>query len=1057
MISRFFIDRPVFASVISIVIVLCGAVSLYFLPVEQSPEITPPTVVVMARYPGADAETVAESLATPIEEQLSGIENLLYYQSQSTNDGSLTVTVTFEIGTDLDIAAVEVQNRLKRAEPQLPQEALRQGIQVFKRSTNIIGVISLQSTDPQHDNLFVSNYANIYMVDALKRVPGVGDLMVFGSRDYSMRIWLDPDRLAGKGLTVTDVANAVRDQNGLYAAGRIGAEPNPEHVEFTIPVITRGRLDEPEQFEDIILRAEPDGSMVRIKDVGRVEMGSLSYDTIGRLNGEETTFMLAFLQPGANALSTLQGLNAALEELEASFPEGMSYEMSFDATQFIRVSIEEVIKTLLEALGLVTLVVFVFLGSWRATVIPLVAVPVAIVGAFTGMLALGFSVNTLTLFGLVLAIGIVVDDAIVVVENVERIMHEEHLPPREATIKAMEQVTGPLIAIVLVLSSVYLPVAFLGGITGVMYRQFAITIAISVAISGLVALTLSPALCRLLLQPNHNKIFLFRWFDNTFNRLARGYTGTVWLATRGAVVTVLVYGALLWATADLIQRVPRAFVPQEDQGYFLVAINLPQGASLDRTSEVMKEVEDFLMQQPEIARVTALGGQDFLAGFTPNTSAASMFVNLKPWSERKGSEHHVDAIIGRVFGRFASYPDALVLAFNPPAIRGLGVRAGYELQLESRGVSDLRKLAEVKDQFMAELAKDPRFVGNSSVVNMSQPQIYVDLDRTRAQAMGVPISDVFTTLQAYLGSLYINDFNKYGRTYRVQLQAEPAFRSSPEDIKKIYVRNASGDMVGLASLLEMRYQSGPNLVSRFNSFPAIQISGAPQGISSGEGMRILEELADRVLPAGYAIEWSGGSYQELKAGHQAPYVLLFGLIMVFLVLAAQYEKWSLPIVVLLAVPVAVLGALVAVWLRGLPQDIFFQIGLLTLVGLAAKNAILIVEFCSVLHDEEGKSLVEAALEAARLRLRPIVMTSLAFILGVLPLAVSQGAGAAARHSIGTGVMGGMIAATFLAIVFVPVFYVIVQWMAEFPSRRRKRKAARVAVEKPSPAPADTLS
>jgi len=672
-------------------------------------------------------------------------------------------------------------------------------------------------------------------------------------------------------------------------------------------------------------------------------------------------------------------------------------------------------------------------------------VPVAIVGTFTGMLALGFSVNSLTLFGLVLAIGIVVDDAIVVVENVERIMHEEHLAPREATIKAMNQVTGPLIAIVLVLSSVYLPVAFLGGMTGVMYRQFAVTIAISVAISGLVALTLSPALCRLLLKPNHNKMFLFRWFDSTFNRLARGYAGTVWLAIRGAVVTVLVFAALLYATYDLFQRVPSAFVPQEDQGYFMVAASLPQGASLDRTSKVMKDIEDFLLQQPEVDRVNTLGGQDFLAGFTPSTSAGMMFVRLKDWSERPGPEHHVDAIVGRVFGRFMGYPEALVLAFNPPAIRGLGARAGYELQLESRGVSDIRKLAEVKDQFMAELAKDPRFVGNVSVLNMGQPQIYIDLDRTRAKSMGVPIGDVFTTLQAYLGALYVNDFNKYGRVYRVQLQAEPAFRSTPEDIKKVFVRNSAGDMVELSSLLDMRFQSGPNVVSRFNSYPAVQISGAPApGFSTGQAMDALEELADRVLPAGYAIEWSSASFQEQRAGNQAPYVMLFGLIMVFLVLAAQYEKWSLPFVVLLVVPIGVLGALVAIWLRGLPQDIYFQIGLLTLIGLAAKNAILLVEFSSVLHEKQGMPLVDAALEAARLRLRPIVMTSLAFILGVLPLVVSHGAGAAGRHSIGTGVMGGMLAATFLAIVFVPVFFVMIQWVADLPKRRRLRREAAAA-------------
>lgn len=1039
MISRFFIDRPVFAAVVSIIIALCGLGSMYFLPVEQSPEITPPTVDITAHYPGANAETVAESIAAPIEQELSGIENLLYYQSQSANDGGLTITCTFEIGADLDIAAVEVQNRLKRAEPRLPQEVIRQGIAVNKRSNNILTVVALNSDDPQYDDLYLSNYATIYMLDTLKRTPGIGDLAVFGAKDYSMRIWLNPDKLAAKGLTVTDVAAAVREQNGLYAAGRIGAAPSPEGIEFTIPVITRGRFDEPEQFDDIIIRAEPDGSMVRVRDVGRVELGSLSYDAFGRLNGKPTTFILAFLQPGANALSTMQGLERALEGLSTSFPEGVSYDIPFDTTKFIDVSIHEVSKTFFEAVLLVIGVVFLFLGSWRATLIPLLAVPVAIIGTFTGMLALGFSINTLTLFGLVLAIGIVVDDAIVVVENVERIMHEEGLAVREATIKAMNQVTGPVIAIVLVLCAVYLPVAFLGGLTGVMYQQFAVTISISVAISGLIALTLSPALCRLLLKPQEKKMFLFRWFDNFFLAGTKLYTRTVRLAIKLGVVSILVFAVLIWATFDLFERVPSAFIPQEDQGYFMVAVSLPQGASLQRTSKVMSEVEEFLLAQPEIARVVTLGGQDFLAGRSASTSAGAMFINLKDWSERRTPDKHVNAIIGRVFGRFAGMKEALVIAFNPPAVRGLGLRAGFELQLEGRGISDVRKLAAVKDEFLGALSQDPMFVGVSGSLNVSQPQLYVDLDRTRAKAMGLPITDVFNSLQAYLGSLYVNDFNKYGRIYRVQLQAEPEFRDKPEDIRKIYVRNEAGDMVELSSVLDVHFQSGPNVVSRFNSFPAVQVTGAPAaGFSTGQAMERLREIGDEVLPAGYDFDWSGASYQEVQAGNQAPYVIAFGLIIVFLVLAAQYEKWSLPLAVILAVPFGVFGAVLAVYVRGIERDIYFQIGLLTLVGLAAKNAILIVEFCSSLR-EEGHGIVESAVEAARLRLRPIVMTSLAFILGVLPLVFSQGAGAGGRHSIGTGVMGGMLAATFLAVVFVPLFFVIIQGISEF--RPWKKKAA----------------
>ncbi|MBI5092427.1 MAG: multidrug efflux RND transporter permease subunit [Candidatus Hydrogenedentes bacterium] len=1040
--SRFFIDRPVFASVLSIIIALCGLASLFSLPVEQSPQITPPTVIVNAVYPGANAETVSESLAAPIEQELSGIDNLLYYQSQSANDGSLSITVTFEIGANLDIAAVEVQNRLKRAEPRLPQEVIRQGIAVNKQSTNILNVIALNSDDPQYDSVYLSNYATIHMIDTLKRVPGVGDVMVFGSKDYSMRIWLNPNRLAVKKLTVTDVADAIREQNGLYAAGRIGSAPSKDGVEFTIPVITHGRLNEPKEYEDIILRAEPDGSVVRLKDVGRVELGSLSYDSVGRLNGKPTTLMLIFSLPDANALNTIAGVKAALDQMQSSLPKGVKYDIPFDTTKFIDVSIDEVRTTFIQAVLLVMAVVFVFLGSWRATLIPLLAVPVAIIGTFTGMLAFGFSINSLTLFGLVLAIGIVVDDAIVVVENVERIMHEEGLQVREATIKAMDQVTGPVIAIVLVLSAVYLPVAFLGGITGVMYRQFAVTIAISVAISGLVALTLSPALCRLLLKPTDKKIFVFRWFDDAFTFLTGTYTRSVRVAIRLGVISVLVFGVLMWATFDLFKRVPSAFIPQEDQGYFNVVTMLPQGASIERTSKVMREVEDFLLAQPEIERVVSLGGVDFLAGRSASTSAGAMFINLKPWDERPTQDKSVDAMVGRVFAHFGALKEARVIAFNPPAIRGLGMRAGFEVQLESRGISDIRKLAQVTDQFIGELRKDPSLVGVAGVMNVNQPQLYVDLDRYRAKAMGLPIGDIYNSLQAYLGALYVNDFNKFGRIYRVQVQAEPEFRSKPEDIRKIFVRNKTGDMVELSGVLDIKYQSGPNVVSRFNSFPSVQISGAPAlGSSTGQAMQRLSDVAAKVLPAGYELEWSGASYQEAKAGNHAPYVVAFGLVVVFLVLAAQYEKWSLPFAVLLAVPFGIFGAILAVYLRGLERDIYFQIGLLTLVGLAAKNAILIVEFCSKQH-EEGKGVVEAALEAARLRLRPIVMTSLAFILGVLPLVFSHGAGASGRHSIGTGVMGGMLAATFLAVLFVPLFFVIIQKISEFrPWRRHTPSAA----------------
>jgi len=1029
MFSRFFIDRPVFASVLSIIIVLAGLVSIWNLPVEQFPEITPPTVSVTATYPGASAEVVAQSLAAPIEQELSGARNMLYYQTQCSNDGSLNITVTFETGTNIDLAAVEVQNRVTRAQPRLPQEATRQGIVVTKRSTAILFVAALQSDDASYDELFLNNYATINIVDSLKRVPGAGDVTVYGAKDYSMRLWLNPDRMAQMGITVTDVAAAVREQNGQFAAGTIGQAPNNEPVQLTFPVITRGRLTEPGEFEEIILRANPDGSMVRVKDIGRAELGAQSYNLFGRLNGKPTTLVLLYLQPGANALDTVQAARATMDELAKSFPKGVYYRIPFDTTVFVRESAKEVIKTLLEAVALVLVVVFLFLQSWRATLIPLLAVPVSIIGTFAGMLALGFSINTLTLFGLVLAIGIVVDDAIVVVENVERIMHDEGLPVREATIKAMEEVTGPVIAIVLVLSAVFVPVAFLGGLTGQLYKQFAVTIAVSVAISGLVALTLSPALCRLLLKPHHGeRRGFFKYFNRAFEGLTRGYVGTTGFITRRWVFGILLFVALCGAAGYVYQKVPASFLPSEDQGYFVSAVLLPDGASQDRTNVLAKKLEEYVLSQPEVRSIVSLGGLNLLGGGN-NTNAATFFVALHPWSQRQGEGSHVSAVVGRVMKHFSVAPEGMVLAFNPPAVRGLGLRAGFEMQLQARGGQDIRDLAQQMNDLLGKLRQSPTIQAPSGTLSVGLPQLFLDLDREKTKMIGIPITTVFDTLQAFFGALYVNDFNKYGRIYRVQLQAEPEYRNKPEDINKVYIRNPQGNMVPLSEIVTAKFQAGPNLVSRFNGFPSVQVTGAPSpGVSSSEAMQAVTDAMSG-MPEGYGFEWSGISFQEIKAGNQAPIILGFGLIVVFLVLAAQYEKWSLPIAVLLAVPLGVLGAALAVYIRGIDRDIFFQIGLLTLVGLSAKNAILIVEFCVVLR-EQGRPIREAALEAARLRFRPIIMTSLAFILGVLPLVRAHGAGAAGRHSIGTGVMGGMIAATVLAIFFVPLFYVVIQRMSE---------------------------
>ncbi len=1037
MFSRFFIDRPVFACVLSILILLAGSVAIFVLPIDRYPQITPPTIQINASYPGADAKTAAESVAAPIEQQLSGVKHLLYFSSLCSNNGAIKIVATFEIGTDQDMAAVEVQNRLSIAEPRLPSEVVRQGITVTKSSTSMLGVVSLES-DGRYDDIFLSNYATINLVDMLKRVPGVGDVSVFGTKDYSMRIWVNPDLLTMRGLTVSEVAAAIREQNAVFPAGTIGQRPTGDAIELTVPVLTRGRLQEVSEYENIILRANPDGSTLRLRDVARVEMGAQSYDLFGRVNGKPTTLMPVYLQVGANALDTIKGVENALKQASASFPPGVSFRMPYDTTTFIQASMSEVVRTLLEAVGLVLVVVFLFLQSWRATLIPLLAVPVAIIGTFAGMLALGFSINTLTMFGLVLAIGIVVDDAIIVVENVERIMEQEGLSPRDATIKAMEQVTGPVIAVVLVLSAVFVPVAFLGGLTGQLYKQFAVTIAVSVAISGLVALTLSPALCRLILRPTHGRKFiLFRWFNSAFEAMTSGFTTGVRQAIRFVPVSLAIFGLLCYAAFSLQQRVPTGFLPDEDQGFVLAFVMLPDGASLDRTDKLTRDAEQFFLGHPAVESTVLLGGLDFLSGGITSTSAATMFVRLKPFEQRQAPGLSAQAVAGAAFKNFAGRGEGMVLAFNPPSIQGLGTRAGFQMELQSRGGGSIEDLANVGNQFIGAASANSELAGLRGTLRVTQPQLYVDLNRDKTKMMGVPVASVFEAMQAYLSALYVNDFNKYGRIWRVQLQAEPEFRDSPEDIGRIFVRNTQGQMVPLSGVTDVSYRAGANAVSRFNGFPSVQISGAPApGVSSGQAMATVTRLAAETLPQGYGFEWSGASYQEIKAGNQAPIVLAFGIVVVFLVLAAQYEKWSLPVAVLGILPISVLGALVAVWMRGLSQDIYFQIGLLTLVGLSAKNAILIVEFCVSAH-REGMGVMEAALEAARLRFRPIIMTSLAFILGVVPLAISSGAGAAARHSIGTGVIGGMLAATFVAIFFVPLFFVLIQKASEFIVRREE--------------------
>ena len=1043
MFSHFFIRRPIFASVLSIVIVLAGLVAIRSLPVAQYPEVSPPQVTVTAIYPGATAEALQKTVAAPIEEQINGVEGMLYLNSISTSSGLVTTTVTFEIGTDVDLAANNVSNRVRLAEPRLPEEVRRNGVTVQKRSNNFIQIVTLTSPGGRYDSVFLSNYASINLLEPLKRVPGVGDVQLFGARDYSMRLWLRPDLLAQYGLTTTDVASAVREQNAQFAVGKIGGQPASPELDLTYTVTAEDRLKTPEQFENIVLRADPEGRSVRLRDVARIELGARDYESEARLDGRPAIFMGVFLQPGANALKTAAGVSVQLESLAQSFPSGVQYDLPFDTTRFVQVSIQEVLKTLGIALVLVLLVVYLFLQSFRATLIPMVAVPVSLIGTFAGMYALGFSINTLTLFGLVLAIGIVVDDAIVVLENTERIMRTEGKSAREAAFASMTQVTGPVVAIVLVLCSVFVPVAFLGGLAGQLYRQFAITIAISVSISGLVALTLSPALCALILREHREPRGLFAAFNRRFESTTNGFVRVVrWLLERprfGVLPVLLVIGAAF----GLFRLVPGSLVPPEDQGYFIGAALLPDGATLRRTHDLATQVENGLMADPAIEHVATINGFDFVGGGA-NSAVSTMFVILKKWDQRKTKELSLDAAIGRFFGRTVGMKEALIFGFNPPPIQGLGSTGGFEVYVQSRGDADTARLSQVAMDFMGKLNSDPRFLGVRTLFRADSPQIRVALDRAKAKALGVSVTDVFATLQASFGALYVNDFDKSGRVFRVQMQNDAAFRARPEDLTKLFVRSAApgaqgagqvnGGMVQLASLLDLQYGAGAETLERYNLYPSIKLLGqqAP-GKSSAEAIGAVEELAQKNLPADFGIAWTGSAYEEKKSGGSSAQVLLFGMVFVFLILAALYERWSLPLAVLLSVPFAFMGALLAVWLRGMPNDVYFQIGMVTLVGLSAKNAILIVEFASQ-RREHGLSALEAAAEAARLRFRPILMTSLAFVLGVLPLALSSGAGAAARRSMGTGVLGGTLAATGIAVLFIPLFFL---WVSRGRTRREK--------------------
>jgi len=1025
MISKFFIDRPVFASVISIIIVMGGLLAMRILPISQYPEIIPPEVSVSATYPGASAETIAQTVAAPLEQQINGVEKMLYMRSTSTSSGTLNLVVTFQIGTNPDQATINVNNRVQRATPLLPSEVQRQGVVVQKRSSSILEVVTMASPQRTYNTIFISNYALINIIDELRRTPGVGDASLFGAADYSMRIWLRPDKLAQYNLTPSDVAAAIREQNQQFAAGRFGEEPQKNPTAFTYTVTTQGRLVDPKEFEDIILRTDEFGGSLRIRDVARVELGAQNYAFSATFNGNPTVPIGIYLQPGANAIQVTKAVKDTMDRLAQRFPEDLKYDVPFTTTRFVEVSIEEVIKTFAEAISLVVLVIFLFLQNVRATIIPVIAMPVSIIGTFAGMYALGFSINLLTLFGLVLAIGIVVDDAIVVLENIERIMRTEHLPARPAAIKAMSQVSGPIVAIVLTLCAVFIPVSFLGGLAGELYRQFAVTISVSVVISGLVALTLTPALAAIFLdRPHKEPIAPFRVFNRGLEKLTSGFSRVVGFFLRRVVMSVVIVLVMLGVTTALFLRVPGSLLHEEDQGYNFLVMMLPPAASLDRTKQVVASVAEGVQKNPAVKDIVAFAGFDILSS-AQKTSAGVAFVSLKDWSER--TDPSMDARkTAPAFGALnARFRDGFVIGFNPPPIQGISTTGGFEFYLQDRTGGSLDSLAQAANKVVAAAAQRPELRGVSSQFSTSVPQYRTTVDRDKAKTLGVPLTSIFDTMQSALGSLYVNDFTLYGRTYRVSLSSESDFRRSPDDLRYIYVRSDSGAMVPLDALLKVTRVIGPDTVDRFNIFPAAKILGSPApGYSSGQALAAMQQVVKATLPNEYTIGWTGSAYQEISTAGSGYLGFIFGLFMVFLILAAQYERWSLPLAVLTAVPFALFGAIAAIYLRGLENDLYFQIGLITLIGLAAKNAILIVEFAALRH-REGLSIFDAAMEAARLRFRPILMTSLCFILGVMPLAVSTGAGAASRHSIGTGVIGGMVGATALAIIFVPLFFRLV--------------------------------
>lgn len=1022
----FFIDRPVFSAVISILIVIVGIIGLTMLPIDQYPQITPPVVKISASYPGASALTVSQAVATPIEQELNGTPGMLYMESNSSNSGVFSATVTFDISADPDLAAVEIQNCIKLAESRLPAEVIQNGISVEKQAASQLLTLCLTSTDPKFDEIYLSNFATLNVLDLIRRIPGVGRVSNIGSRYYAMQIWVQPDKLANFGLTVADLQNALKDQNRESAAGVLGQQP-VQGLDVTIPITTQGRLSTVSQFEEIVVRANADGSIIRLRDVARISLEAQSYNTESAINKENAAVLAIYMLPGANAMEVAKSVKEAMEEISKNFPEGMSYEIPFDMTTYISESIHEVYKTLFEALILVIIVVYLSLQSWRATVIPLVAVPISLIGTFGFMLIFGFSLNILTLLGLVLAIGIVVDDAIVVVENVERIMEEEKLSPYQATKKAMEGLTGAIIATSLVLAAVFVPVSFLGGITGQLYRQFTVTIVVSVLLSTVVALTLSPVMCSLILKPedpNKKKNIVFRRINEWLAIGNHKYVGLIKHIVKHPRRVLSTFGMVLIAILLIHRIIPTSFLPIEDQGYFKIELELPEGATLERTRIVTERAVEYLMKNPAVEYVQSVAGSSPRVG--TSQARSELTVILKPWEERDSQT--IDNIMAQVKKDMSQYPECKVYLSTPPVIPGLGSSGGFEMQLEARGDATFENLVQATDTLMYYASKRKELSGLSSALQADIPQLYFDVDRDKVKFSGVPLADVFSTMKAYTGSVYVNDFNMFNRIYRVYIQAEAPYREHKENINLFFVRGTDNAMIPLTSLGTTSYTTGPGSIKRFNMFNSSVILGeAADGYSSGQAMEIIEQIAREHLPENIGVEWSGLSFQEKQAGGQTGMVLALVFMFVFLFLAALYESWMVPVAVLLSLPVAALGAYLGVWGCGLENDVYFQIGLVMLVGLAAKNAILIVEFAKEQVDK-GVDVVQAALHASQLRFRPILMTSLAFILGMLPMVIASGPGSASRQAIGTGVFFGMIFAVTVGILLVPFFFVLIYKM-----------------------------